>query len=104
MSALSPIQFTPTSSNYSGQVCQGVNIVLVDRNTLDAPELGTELATALHRLYADQFQLEKMKDLLVNQAVYGYAISQGQDAAPHRPGLAGGARCLQQTPPALSAL
>lgn len=74
-----PTQFTPFSSNYSGQLCQGVNIVLVDRNTLDAPELGIELATALHKLYADQFQLEKMKDLLVNQAVYD-AISQGQDA------------------------
>jgi uncharacterized protein YbbC (DUF1343 family) len=74
-----PTQFTPTSSNYSGQICQGVNIVLIDRNTLDAPELGIELATALHKLYPDQFQLEKMKDLLVNQAVYD-AISQGQDA------------------------
>ena len=73
-----PTQFTPTSSNYSGQLCQGVNIVLVDRNTLDAPELGIELAAALHKLYADQFQLEKMKDLLVNHAVFD-AISQGQD-------------------------
>ena len=74
-----PTQFTPASSNYSGQLCQGVNVVLVDRNTLDAPELGIELAAALHKLYADQFQLEKMKDLLVNQMVYE-AIAQGQDA------------------------
>ena len=73
-----PTQFTPTSSVYSGQLCQGVNIVLLDRNTLDAPELGIELASALRKLYADQFQLEKMKDLLVNQAVYD-AISQGTD-------------------------
>jgi uncharacterized protein YbbC (DUF1343 family) len=36
------------------------------------------LASALRKLYADQFQLEKMKDLLVNQAVYD-AISQGTD-------------------------
>ena len=73
-----PTEFTPSSAAYSGQLCQGVNIVLVDRNTLDAPELGVELASALHKLYADQFQLEKMKDLLVNQAVFD-AISQGQD-------------------------
>jgi uncharacterized protein YbbC (DUF1343 family)/CubicO group peptidase (beta-lactamase class C family) len=73
-----PIEFTPSSSAYSGQACQGINIVLVDRNTLDAPELGVELASALHKLYPDLFQLEKMKDLLVNQAVYD-AIAQGQD-------------------------
>jgi len=73
-----PIEFTPNSAVYSGQKCQGVNIVLVDRNTLDAPELGIELASALHKLYADQFQLEKMKDLLVNQSVFD-AIFQGQD-------------------------
>jgi uncharacterized protein YbbC (DUF1343 family)/CubicO group peptidase (beta-lactamase class C family) len=73
-----PTQFTPNSGMYSGQLCQGVNIVLIDRNTLDAPELGVELASALHKLYADQFQLDKMKDLLVNQAVFD-AISQGQD-------------------------
>jgi uncharacterized protein YbbC (DUF1343 family) len=73
-----PTEFTPNASAYSGQKCQGVNVVLVDRNTLDAPELGIELASALHKLYGDQFQLEKMKELLVNQAVFD-AISQGQD-------------------------
>jgi len=73
-----PTQFTPTSSAYSGQLCQGVSIVLVDRNTLDAPELGVEVAAALHKLYGDQFQLDKMKELLVNQAVFD-AISRGED-------------------------
>jgi uncharacterized protein YbbC (DUF1343 family)/CubicO group peptidase (beta-lactamase class C family) len=73
-----PREFTPTASNYSGQKCQGVNIVLVDRNVLDAPQLGVELASALHKLYADAFQMERMKELLVNQAVFD-AISQGQD-------------------------
>jgi uncharacterized protein YbbC (DUF1343 family) len=73
-----PVEFTPSSSAYSGQKCQGVNIVLVDRNLFDAPEVGIELAAALHKLGPQQFQLEKMQDLLVNQAVYD-AISQGQD-------------------------
>jgi uncharacterized protein YbbC (DUF1343 family)/CubicO group peptidase (beta-lactamase class C family) len=73
-----PVEFTPASSVYSGQKLQGVNIVLIDRNTLDAPELGVELAAALHKLYNEQFQLEKMKDLLVNQSVYD-AIAQDQD-------------------------
>ncbi len=73
-----PITFTPTSSNYSGQACQGVNIVLTDRNALDGPELGIELAAALHKLYASDFKIDKMQGLLVNQAVYD-ALMAGQD-------------------------
>ena len=73
-----PTAFTPMSSNYSGQACQGVNIVVTDRNALDAPELGTELASALHKLYANDFKIEKMQGLLVNQAVYDALIA-GQD-------------------------
>ena len=73
-----PVTFTPTSSNYSGQKCEGVNLIVIDRNVLDAPELGVELAAALHKLYSDQFRIEKMTDLLVNQSVYD-AIMQGAD-------------------------
>jgi uncharacterized protein YbbC (DUF1343 family)/CubicO group peptidase (beta-lactamase class C family) len=73
-----PMNFMPASSNYAGQKCEGVNIILVERNALDGPELGIELASALHKLYPEQFHLEKMKDLLVNQAVYD-AIAGGED-------------------------
>ncbi len=73
-----PTSFTPNASNYSGQKCGGVNFVLLDRNALDAPELGIELAAALHKLYPDQFHLEKIVDLLLNQSVYD-ALAKGQD-------------------------
>ncbi len=73
-----PVSFTPSASAYVGQKCEGVNIVLVDRNAFDAPELGIELASALHKLYPQQFHMERMNELLVNQSVYD-AISQGQD-------------------------
>jgi uncharacterized protein YbbC (DUF1343 family)/CubicO group peptidase (beta-lactamase class C family) len=73
-----PITFTPTSSNYSGQACQGVNFVLTDRNSLDALELGIELAGALHKLYPNDFKIDKMQGLLVNQAAYD-ALMAGQD-------------------------
>jgi len=65
-----PIQFTPNDSNYARQLCQGVNIVVVDRNTLDGPALGVELAGALHKLYPNQWKIDKMIDLLVNKAVF----------------------------------
>ncbi|MGH9498474.1 MAG: serine hydrolase [Terriglobales bacterium] len=73
-----PVNFTPNASNYSGQKCDGVNILLTDRNALDAPELGVELASALHKLYPEQFHMERMIELLANQAVYD-AIAAGED-------------------------
>jgi uncharacterized protein YbbC (DUF1343 family)/CubicO group peptidase (beta-lactamase class C family) len=73
-----PVTFTPTSSNYSGQVCQGVNIIITDRNGFDAPELGMELAAALHKLYAADFKIEHMQGLLVDQSAYDALIA-GQD-------------------------
>jgi len=73
-----PVSFTPNVSVYAGQKCEGVNIVLVDRNGFDGPELGVELASALHKLYAEQFHLDRMIELLPNQAAYD-AIAGGQD-------------------------
>ncbi len=73
-----PVTFTPTASVYSGQTCAGVNVILTDRNGFDAPELGIELAAALHKLYADEFKIERMSALLVNQNAYD-ALVAGQD-------------------------
>ena len=76
-----PVTFTPSTSTYAGQLCHGVNVVLTAREFLDAPELGIELASALAKLYPQQFHMEKMTDILVNQSVYN-ALTQGED--PHR--------------------
>jgi len=73
-----PVSFTPNASAYAGQKCEGVNIVLVDRNEFDGPELGTELASALHKLYPVPFHMDRMIELLPNQAAYD-AIASGQD-------------------------
>jgi uncharacterized protein YbbC (DUF1343 family)/CubicO group peptidase (beta-lactamase class C family) len=73
-----PVTFTPTASVYNGQTCAGVNVVLTDRNGFDAPELGIELAAALHKMYPADFKIERMAELLVNQAAYD-ALVAGQD-------------------------
>ena len=70
--------FTPSANTYSGQPCEGVNVIVVERNAFDAPELGIELASALHKLYPEQFHLEKMADILANQATFD-AIVSGED-------------------------
>jgi uncharacterized protein YbbC (DUF1343 family)/CubicO group peptidase (beta-lactamase class C family) len=73
-----PVVFTPSSGTASGERCEGVNLIVLDRNTLDAPEFGIELASALHKLYPRDFKLERMADLLVNQSTLE-AISAGED-------------------------
>jgi uncharacterized protein YbbC (DUF1343 family)/CubicO group peptidase (beta-lactamase class C family) len=73
-----PVTYTPISSNYSGQLCSGVNIVVTDRNGFDAPELGMELAAALRKLYPADYKIERLPELLMNQSVYD-ALVAGQD-------------------------
>ena len=73
-----PTTFTPNASNYSGTKCEGINLIVTERNAFDAPELGIELASALHKLYPEQFHLEKMNDILVNQSVFD-GIMKGDD-------------------------
>src|SRR5579863_3053749 len=73
-----PVSFTPNASTYAGQKCQGVNIILIERNAFDAPDLGVELASALHKLYPELFHMERMTELLVNQSTYD-AIAKGED-------------------------
>lgn len=64
-----PVQFTPEQPYpYAGQVCHGVGFIITDRNVFDAPELGLELASMLHKLYPVQFHLGAIERLLANRS------------------------------------
>lgn len=54
-----PVDFRPGANRYQDELCHGVQIVLIDRQALDAGVLGLELAGALYRLYPNDFQLDK---------------------------------------------
>jgi uncharacterized protein YbbC (DUF1343 family)/CubicO group peptidase (beta-lactamase class C family) len=73
-----PIMFTPTSSNYKGQLCGGVNIILTDRNFNDVVEMGLEIASALKKLYPNDYKTDRLIQLLRNQAAVD-AINSGVD-------------------------
>jgi uncharacterized protein YbbC (DUF1343 family) len=73
-----PTEFTPNASVYAQQKCGGVNIIITDRNALDAPELGIEIAYALHSLYPQQFEMKNLDNLMLNKATMD-AITAGQD-------------------------
>src|SRR5205823_5809567 len=59
-----PIRFTPTASVFKDKPCGGVNIVVTDREALNAVDVGLALALTLQRLYPNDFALEKVEHLL----------------------------------------
>jgi uncharacterized protein YbbC (DUF1343 family) len=63
-----PARFTPRSDIYRGHACQGVTIAITNRDRLDSMRMGLEIAAVLHRLYPDQFQIEKTMELLGSQS------------------------------------
>src|SRR5271165_5526900 len=73
-----PTTFTPISGTYARQLCSGIHIVITDRESVDAPELGIELAAALHKLSPLGFDMTGMNRLLVNQAAFA-ALQAGED-------------------------
>ncbi|HUN87482.1 MAG TPA: exo-beta-N-acetylmuramidase NamZ domain-containing protein [Terriglobales bacterium] len=73
-----PVTFTPTADRYKGLACGGVNIIVTDRNFLDATELGMELASALVKLYTNDYKIGKMVDLLGNEEIAN-RIKSGED-------------------------
>jgi uncharacterized protein YbbC (DUF1343 family)/CubicO group peptidase (beta-lactamase class C family) len=73
-----PIRFTPAGATYAGQQCGGVSLVVTDRDALDAPELGAELASALQHVYPDQYRLASIDGLVRNKATLD-ALKAGED-------------------------
>ena len=53
-----PVRFTPTSSKYANEECQGVFMIVTDRLALRPVRLGVEIAAMLHKLYGARFDLE----------------------------------------------
>ena len=58
-----PLRFTPASSKYAGELCQGVFIVVHDRAAIRPVRVGLEIAATLHRLYPAQYKLETAMSL-----------------------------------------
>jgi uncharacterized protein YbbC (DUF1343 family)/CubicO group peptidase (beta-lactamase class C family) len=58
-----PIRFTPSSSKYSGEECQGVFIIVSDRSAVRPVRLGVEIAAMLHKLYGSRYELDAAERL-----------------------------------------
>jgi uncharacterized protein YbbC (DUF1343 family)/CubicO group peptidase (beta-lactamase class C family) len=67
--SFAPVSFIPCSDRCGGKHCQGVRLRLTDRNLLDSPYLGIELAAALYRLYPGQFDLDRNVGMIGSREV-----------------------------------
>ena len=59
-----PEVFTPSSSVYAGELCQGVFITIVDREAVRPVRLGVEIAAALWRTVPTRFEIDRADSLL----------------------------------------
>jgi uncharacterized protein YbbC (DUF1343 family)/CubicO group peptidase (beta-lactamase class C family) len=58
-----PVSFTPVSSKYAGEPCEGIFMIVTDRLALRPVRVGLEIASALVRLYGRQFDLDAAERL-----------------------------------------
>lgn len=93
--SFAPAQFTPTGAPYKGQPCEGVTINLQDHSAVRSMLMGLTIADLLHRMYPDQFHLDKMIELLGSQATIE-RLQRGDDSAAIVAGWTGELQQFQQ--------
>jgi len=59
-------RFTPDSSPYAGQMCEGAGVTVTDRASFESMRMGIEIAAALAKLYPSDFDVSKMIALVGN--------------------------------------
>lgn len=61
-----PIEFTPTSSKFAKKPCQGVYVMVTDRQNVRLVLSGLTIAWELKRLFGKAFEIDKVINLLAN--------------------------------------
>ena len=59
-----PVRFTPTSSVHAKEACQGVFMVVTNREQLQPTRVGMEIAAALYKLHGDRFDVKTSERLV----------------------------------------
>ena len=75
-----PITFTPSSSKYAGQECQGVFMMVTNRTALAPVRVGLEVAAALSALFGDKYELGNTDRLLGSRESFE-RVKRGEDPA-----------------------
>jgi uncharacterized protein YbbC (DUF1343 family)/CubicO group peptidase (beta-lactamase class C family) len=75
-----PMTFTPTSSKYAKEECQGVFMVITNRATLAPVRVGLEIAAALWKLHGDRYRMENTERLVGSRQILE-RVKAGEDPA-----------------------
>ena len=75
-----PVRFTPASSVHANAACQGVFMVVTNRDQLQPTRVGMEIASALYTLHGDQFDV-KTSERLVGTPTALARVRAGEDPA-----------------------
>ncbi len=75
-----PVKFTPGERQYSGELCFGVQIEVIDREKVDSVEVGMGLMSVLQSLYKGVWDPTLTNTLLANSRLYNI-LNEG-DFAP----------------------
>lgn len=85
-----PVAFTPESSKYAGERCEGVNLIVTCRDVFRPVHTGLEIARQLRAIYRESWDAEAYDRLLGNRRVH-QALLAGKSLAEieaiYRPGL-----------------
>jgi len=63
-----PVGFTPAGNKYANEACQGVFMIVTDRQALRPVRVGLEIASALSKLYRAQYKIEPTDRLFGSRA------------------------------------
>jgi uncharacterized protein YbbC (DUF1343 family)/CubicO group peptidase (beta-lactamase class C family) len=67
--AFVPIKLTPGASKFAGESCQGVNVIVTDREGFRPVRMGLAIAMTLRKLYEKEWNVSKLNRLLANDEV-----------------------------------
>ncbi len=76
----SPVQFMPSSSNFSGKTITGVRFTVTDRDVFSSSQLGLAAAVTLESLYPKKIVLDVNRNLIGNSGVLR-ALGSGGDTS-----------------------
>ncbi len=74
-----PVRFKPNASVFKDEQVNGINIVITDRKVFSSFKTGLEIATALRKLYPNDWQVDRYARLLVNADILA-AVKRGDSA------------------------
>ncbi len=63
-----PVRFTPKSSKFAGEECNGVNIIITNRDAFRPVATGIEIAYSIHNLHREVWRADDYLRLLANRA------------------------------------